>query len=120
MVNKVQGIYSSSEEASRVVEKLRDRGHPRHNVIVVVNDTVNDHISGHIDATVKVLGKNHSDEVNRSFWDSIKNIFTSDDATDAKQDDESAQDKEKDPIYPYRDEIKEGKILVLLRNVSHA
>ncbi|GAA0367574.1 hypothetical protein GCM10008932_19340 [Alkalibacterium iburiense] len=111
MNSKVEGVYDTIEEANRKVEGLRDRGHPRHTVIVVVNEEIGEKISGNINATVDIRGKTSSDDSGGSMWDSIKSAFTSDD----EDDEPVTYDKDNDPAYDYQDDIKQGKIVVLLR-----
>lgn len=111
MSSRVEGVYDTIEEANRKVEGLRDRGHPRHTVIVVVNEENGKKLTGEINATVDMRGKKKSDGSGGSMWDSIKSAFTSDDP----EDEVVTYDKDNDPAYEYKDDIKQGKIVVLLR-----
>lgn len=112
MNSKVEGVYDTIEEANRIVEGLRDRGHPRHTVIVVVNEEIGKQLSGNINATVDIRGKTSSDDSGGSMWDSIKSAFTSD---DEENEEPVTYDKDDDPVSEYEDDIKQGKIVVLLR-----
>lgn len=113
MSSRVEGVYDTIEEANRKVEGLRDRGHPRHTVIAVVNEEIGKQISGDINATVDIRGESKSDDSDGSMWDSIKSAFTSDDPEDEVVTSDS--DKDNDPAYGYKDDIKQGKIVILLR-----
>lgn len=112
MSSKVEGVYDTIEEANRTVEGLRDRGHPRHTVIVVVNEEIGEKISGNINATVDIRGKSRTNDSGGSMWDSIKSAFKSDDSEDEEP---VTYDKDDDPAYDYQDDIEKGKIVVLLR-----
>lgn len=114
MANKIEGVYDTIEEANRKVEGLRDRGHPRHTIIVVVNEEVGNQISGDMNATIDVRGKTKSKDSDSSMWDSIKSAFKSDDS----EDEVVAYDKDNDPAAEYLDDIKQGKIVIFLRDTA--
>lgn len=112
MNTKVEGVYGSIEEVNRKVEGLLDRGLPQHTIIVVVNEEIGKQIQGNINATVSVRGKTKSASSGGSRWESIKNVFKSD---DSEEDEVITYNKDNDPAFEYQDDIKQGKIVVLLR-----
>lgn len=115
--NRVEGVYSNVDEAMRAVEALRDRGYPRENITIVANEDVRDNFPWNVDAEVTTRDTDTSDsgDNDRSFWDSIKDAFTTDDSYSDSNYDQPDYDRENDPVYEYRDDINRGSIVVLVR-----
>lgn len=115
--NRVEGVYNNVDEAMRAVEALRDRGYPRENITIVANEEVRDSFPWNVDAEVTTRNTDTTDsgDNDRSFWDSIKDAFTTDDSYSDSNYDNPDYDGENDPVYEYRDDINQGSIVVLVR-----
>ena len=111
MNKKVEGLYPSVEEAVQAVDRLREKGYTDEDITIVSNEEVRDRLLSSTDAEITSEEDDaaHSDEP-RSFWDSIKNAFT---LTEPKPG-ESNDDNEENLVNEYREEIKQGYLIVLV------
>ena len=116
MVKRVEGVYPSVEEALRAVERLRDEGYSRNNITLVANEDVRTRLSAEVEADVTTQkgDETRTDEDNKSFWESVKDAFTTDDSYDESNYDDPNYDAENDPVYDYRESISEGHVAVLV------
>jgi len=120
MEQRVEGVYPTVEEALQTVDRLRDQGYSRDNITLVANEEVRSNLSSDVDTevTTRDEGMNRSDsnDDDGSFWDSIKDAFTTDDSYDVSNYDDPNYDSENDPVYEHRDAIRGGSIAVLVRD----
>lgn len=109
MDKRVEGVYPNIEEALRAVDRLRMKDHARNDITIVANEDVRNHASSNVQENITTQEEqtDHSDN-DGSMWERIKDFFTPDDSSDYDYGNED------DPLYLYRDSIKEGKVVVLI------
>lgn len=116
----VVGKYDTRDEALEVVRKLKDAGYQKENIILYANEDVtqtqSDYEAVNIEAGTDrdTVSSRETSEDDQSLWEQIKNAFSSDtyDHDERRRDDNYNQ--EDDLLYPYRDDIKSGKVVVVL------
>lgn len=116
----VVGTYDTRDEALEVVHKLKDAGYQKENIILYANEDVtktqSDYEAVNIEADTDpdTMSSRETSEDDQSMWEKIKGAFSSDtyDHDERKQDD--SYNKQDDMLYPYRDDIKNGKVVVVI------
>lgn len=120
---KVIGSYATREEALNVVDRLKDKGFQKQNIILYSNkdtaSTMSDHEAVDVVAdNTDVTASPGKEDDNKSMWDKIKDAFTD----DTYEYDESTRDnnynQDNDILYPYRDDIRNGNIVVVVDNAQ--
>ncbi|EJY47364.1 hypothetical protein HMPREF1348_00386 [Enterococcus faecium 505] len=107
----VIGSYSTRDEALSVIERLRNEGYDRDDIVIYTTDEAAtrlgfDGLSG-IDVETD---ENRMDgEEDRSLWERIKDTFSFD-----TYDSETAT-PENDPLYQYRGDISAGKFVITVK-----
>lgn len=118
----VIGSYDSRDEALDVVHNLKSAGYQKQDIIIYGDQSVANSIGDHEGVNVTADTGNDYDSPDKrdtgnegSLWDQIKGAFSTD-----TYDDQNAQgadyDQDNDVLYPYRDDIKNGKIVVAVDN----
>lgn len=118
----VVGSYDSRDEALDVVQRLKNDGYQKQDIILYGNESVANSIGDHEGVNVTADTGNDTGSGNdrntddQSLWDQIKGAFSTDtyDENDRSQSADYNQDD--DVLYPYRDEIRDGKIVVAVDN----
>ncbi|MCC5895861.1 MAG: DUF2382 domain-containing protein [Alkalibacterium sp.] len=118
----VIGSYDSRDEALDVVHKLKNDGYQKQDIILYGNKDVANSIGDHEGVNVTADTGSDTDrhdtrdtDNDGSLWEQIKGAFS----TDTYDDDRSAEadyNQDDDVLYPYRDDIKNGKIVVAVDN----
>ena len=142
MGERVEGVYSTLEEALRAVDRLREQGHSRENIRVIANEDVRNRFSKEVDmdvtsedlsmdrteeTTTSQMRETHADdersmdridEGQRETSDEDKSIW--DYIKDAFTMDDSYDDPDygtdDDPVNEYRDRINQGDVVVLVND----
>lgn len=120
MNRRVEGIYTTVEEAMSAVQRLRDEGYSRSEIYLVANADVRNNIPYTMDAevttdtdmTTGTTGRTDDDD--RSLWEKIKDAFTVDEDYDPSVYDDPNYDTANDPLYAHRDDLDRGNIIVML------
>ncbi|OJF90964.1 general stress protein [Alkalibacterium sp. 20] len=119
---KVIGSYATKEEVFDVVDRLNKEGHPKQNIILYSNKETASTL-GHHDAVEIVADKSDAtrpDDTDknddRSMWDKIKDAFTSDTYDYKDEHTRDDYDQGTDILYPYRDDIAKGNVVVVVDN----
>lgn len=116
----VVGKYDTRDEALEVVRKLKDAGYQKENIILYANEDVtqtqSDYEAVNIEADTNkdTMSSRETNEDDQSLWEQIKGAFSSDTYDHDEQRRDDNYDKEDDLLYPYRDDIKNGKVIVVL------
>lgn len=114
---KVIGSYSSKEEAIQVISRLKEEGYPKQDIIVYGNEqSAKGSVDSNKATTISASDPDYTDQSStkedRSAWDKIKDAFTRD-----SYESSNANSKEsEDILYPYRDDIKKGNLVIVVQN----
>jgi len=116
MTQSVEGVYPNVDKALQAVDLLRGQGYERDEITLVANEEVRRTFPSDVDTDVKTQTDDpkHSEEDDRSFWESIKDAFTVDDSYDASRYDDPNYDSTDDLLYEHREEISQGHIVLLV------
>lgn len=117
----VIGSYDSRDEAMDVVHKLKNEGYQKQDIILYGNESVTNSIGDHegVNITAETDTGKH-DNPHRgdedSLWEKIKHAFSTDTYDEDQNEQSTDYDQTDDVLYPYRDDIKNGKIVVAVDN----
>lgn len=106
---------ANRDEALDVVRRLRDEGYQREYITLYANRDTASGITNTqgVDVSTETTGATGADE-DRSLWDQIKDAFSTDTYdTTAEGAGYNADD---DVLYPYRDDINNGNVVVVVNN----
>ncbi len=115
----VVGTFDNENAAATEVRRLIDEGYPENKITLYTNADKVDALRASQDVDVKTEGaaeESRAGEDDRSFWEQIKDAFSMDtyDYDDASQHPEYTRDD--DVLYPYRDDIAAGKIVIVVED----
>ncbi|OQO68926.1 hypothetical protein BH747_11060 [Enterococcus villorum] len=119
----VIGSYSTREEALSVIEQLRDEGYNREDIIIYTTKEAAQRfgfsgLSGiDVETDINEIEGVHED---RSLWERIKDAFSTNTYEYASNEEEAGYSVENDPLYQYRYDIAEGKIVITVKNYRGA
>lgn len=107
----VIGSYSTREEALSVIERLRNEGYERDDIVIYTTDEAASRLGfdGLSGIDVETDGNRMDGEEDRSLWEKIKDTFSFD-----TYDSETAT-PENDPLYQYRGDISDGKFVITVK-----
>lgn len=111
----VIGSYANRDEALDVVRRLRDEGYQREDITLYANrDTASGITDAQgVDVNTETTGATGADE-DRSLWDQIKDAFSTDTYDTTAEGD--GYNADNDVLYPYRDDINNGNVVVVVNN----
>lgn len=115
----VIGSYSTAEEATDVIERLRDEGYKREDIVVFANEQAAESFgfTEKMKANVETaVDKTKEADEKPSLWDRIKDAFSFDTYDETASNDTMEYSAETDPLFDYRDDIVNGKIVVTVRD----
>lgn len=144
MRERVEGVYSTVDEALRAVDRLREQGYARDDIRVIANKDVRDNFSKDIDmdVTSEDLSMDRTDETTSSqVRETHTNEHSSMDRVDEGPSETSDDDKsiwesikdaftmddsyddpdygtDDDPVNEYRDRINQGEVVVIVNDNS--
>ncbi|WP_188204948.1 general stress protein [Desemzia incerta] len=101
----VQGSYSTIDEANEAIEKLVRQGYDRTLLTLIANQEAHDRFA---DAAETQINTEHAD-TDESTWDKIKDVFSNDD---------DGYEADEEVLEPYKDDIDDGKIVILVDDFS--
>lgn len=111
----VIGSYANRSEAMSVVQRLRDEGYSRADITVYTNRDTASRIDEDVNVDTEMTRADEAVE-DRSVWEQIKDAFSTDtydyDTTSTGAD----YNHEEDILYPYRDDITNGNVVVVVDN----
>lgn len=115
----VVGTYDTRDEALDVVHKLKDAGYQKENIILYANEDVtqtqSDYEAVNIEAdTTPTRETRETNKDDQSLWEQIKDAFSSDTYDHDVRKRNEAYNQEDDLLYSYRDDIKNGKVVIVL------
>lgn len=112
----VIGTYDNRDEALKVVSQLKNEGYQKQDIILYSKDAagVGDHDAMDV-STADRAGSNDSGD-DRNLWDKVKDAFTSDSYDHEKESSREGYDQDSDLLYPYRDALDDGKIVLAVNN----
>jgi len=116
----VVGKYDTRDEALEVVRKLKDAGYQKENIILYANEDVtqtqSDYEAVNIEADTdrNTMSSRETSKDDQSLWEQIKDAFSSDTYDHDERRRDASYDQDNDLLYPYRDDIKSGKVVVVL------
>lgn len=107
----VIGSYSTREEALSVIERLRNEGYERDDIVIYTTDEAASRLGfdGLSGIDVETDENRMDGEEDRSLWEKIKDTFSFD-----TYDSETAT-PENDPLYQYRGDISDGKFVITVK-----
>lgn len=115
----VVGSYNNQDEVSSVINRLKEDGYQKEDITLYTNSANVDGLRDNKDLDVKTDSAERATEVtedDRSFWDQMKDAFS----TESYNYEENAQDpaynQEDDVLYPYRDDINSGHTIIVVNN----
>lgn len=121
----VIGSYDSRDEALDVVHKLKNEGYQKQDIILYGNDDAANSIGDHEGVNVTADPTSDTDhdrsgtttnDTDDSLWDQIKGAFSTDTYDNEERAQSPGYSEENDVLYPYREDIKNGKIVVAVDN----
>ena len=109
----VVGSYKNEDDTASVVNRLKEDGYQRDDITLYTNSANADGLKD--SRNVDNAGRGTEDtEDDRSFWDKMKDAFS----TDSYDYEEDSQDpnynQEDDVLYPYKDDIKNGNTVIVV------
>ncbi|SFC52621.1 Heat induced stress protein YflT [Alkalibacterium subtropicum] len=115
----VVGSYDTRDEALNIVHKLKDAGYQKENIILYANENVtqtqSDYEAVNVEAdTTPTRETRETNKDDQSLWEQIKDAFSSDTYDHDERRRDASYNQEDDLLYPYRDDIKSGKVVVVL------
>lgn len=107
----VIGSYSTREEALSVIERLRNEGYERDDIVIYTTDEAASRLGfdGLSGIDVETDENRMDGEEDRSLWEKKKDTFSFD-----TYDSETAT-PENDPLYQYRGDISDGKFVITVK-----
>lgn len=107
----VIGSYSTREEALSVIERLRNEGYERDDIVIYTTDEAASRLGfdGLSGIDVETDENRMDGEEDRSLWEKIKDTFSFD-----TYDSETAT-PENDTLYQYRGDISDGKFVITVK-----
>jgi uncharacterized protein (TIGR02271 family) len=115
----VVGSYRNRDDAVSVINRLKEDGYRKEDITLYTNSENIDGLRDSQDIDVQADSAERSTEEtedNRSFWDQVKDAFS----TESYNYEETAQDpaynQEDDILYPYRDDINSGHTVIVVDN----
>lgn len=121
----VIGSYDSRDEALDVVHKLKNEGYQKQDIILYGNDDAANSIGDHEGVNVTSDTSTDADrnrsgtttnDTDDSLWEQIKGAFSTDTYDNEERAQSPGYSQEDDVLYPYREDIKNGKIVVAVDN----
>lgn len=119
----VTGSYDSRDEALDVVHRLKNEGYQKQDIILYGNksvaNSIGDHEGVNVTADTESVGDsqdNRDSDNDGSLWDQIKGAFSTDTYDDEDNTQSVDYDQDNDVLYPYKDDIRNGKIVVAVEN----
>lgn len=118
----VVGSYDRREEALDVVQRLKNDGYQKQDIILYGNQSVSNSIGDHEGVNVtagtgaNTDARNDTQVDDESLWDKIKGAFSTDTYDENERSQTADYDQDNDVLYPYRDDIRDGKIVVAVDN----
>lgn len=120
----VIGSYSTREEALSVIEQLRDEGYDRDDIVIYTTDEAarNFGFSGLSGIDVETdVNDTEGVQEDRSLWERIKDAFSTNTYEEyVPNEEETGRSADNDPLYQYRDDIADGKIVITVKNYRGA
>lgn len=118
----VIGSYSNQEEVVAAVKRLKDEGYKKEDITLFTNSANAGGLKDSEDVDVATettdteRTRTAESEDDRSLWTQIKDVFSSDtyDYESTSQDSNYSQDD--DVLYPYKEDIKDGKTVIVVEN----
>lgn len=104
---RLEGMYSTIEEAGQGVEGLKNQGYTHHDITVAMNRETREQLDIAVDAEIAT----HEGNKVESVWESIKNFFTLDDVYERLGDDTDVNIPSE-----YAEDIQRGKIAVFINS----
>lgn len=109
----VVGSYKNEDDTASVVNRLKEDGYQRDDITLYTNSANADGLKD--SRNVDNAGRGTEDtEDDRSFWDKMKDPFS----TDSYDYEEDSQDpnynQEDDVLHPYKDDIKNGNTVIVV------
>lgn len=111
----VKGSYATVGEAERAVDELVAQGYRKDMITLVTNQDTYDTMSGTMDVAVNTDHAEDSD--NESWWDKVKDVFTTDTYDEANQND-PGYNADEDVLSPYKDDINNGYVILLVDDMD--
>lgn len=121
---KVIGSYATRDEALDVVHRLKEKGFQKQNIILYSNEdtasTLGDHEAVDVvaDNDNATAAPDRTDD-DKSMWDKIKDAFTDDTYEYDERTRDTNYNQDDDVLYPYRDDISNGNIVVVVDNAQN-
>lgn len=114
----LKGIYFTIEDALAAIDNLKKQGHLPSEITVVASEDFHDSFPQSIDAGTKLDSDVIFDEIGSklSIWDKVTDFFT---ATSEYVEDDYTTDSLKELLFPYKKEMSNGNIAVLVKRGSH-
>lgn len=123
----VIGSYTNRSEALATVNRLKDLGYEKQDITLYTNSEVANRMGDteNVDVSTETAGttadttretRAADTEDDRSFWDQIKDVFSSDTYDYDTTAEDPNYNPDEDVLYPYRDEITSGNIVVVVDN----
>ena len=107
MKKQVEGSYTTKKEALQTIQKLKESGYSKDEILLVANKDIRDSFTKEMDISTasesSISGENEDD---RSFWEKVKDAFTVEEP--------SEKNSEEDPLYSYHDDLDKGNIIILV------
>lgn len=106
----VVGSYENQDEAASIINRLKEDGYQREDITLYGNST-------DVDVETDNVGQTTNDqEEDRSFWDKVKDAFSTDSYDYETNAEDPDYNQEDDVLYPYRDDITSGKTVIVVDN----
>lgn len=119
----VLGSYNTRDEALNVVDRLQNDGFQKQNIIIYAKnpDDLKDYEAVDV-ATAEERNNDDSrdtdDKRDRNLWDKVKDAFTPDSYKHEEEEKKESYNKEDDILYPYRNDLAEGKYVIAIDNAE--
>lgn len=122
MSRRVEGVYTTIDEALAAVEHLRAQGYGASAITLVANAEVRSALpyAGGANVTPETNGTDERGEDTRSFWEKVKDAFTWGDQEDSSLRIDSGYEAAVEAPGAYQEEIERGNIVILVEEAAPA
>lgn len=114
----VIGSFTNRNDAISEIKRLKEDGYQRDEITLYTNadnlDALKD--SQEVDVATETTVEGTTDGDNRSFWEQVKDAFSTEAYDHETVSQEPNYNRDKDILFPYRSDIEQGNIVVVVEN----
>ena len=109
----IEGLYATSEDASLVIERLKNQGFSSSDITAIANADIYGNFSDIVDADVTIHSRTKKD-IEDSIWEKVKGIFVKMNQKKEASDFTGSTQTETKPLFSFNKEINAGAVVILV------